>query len=130
MTIQRAIATPTVEINNEVMIVVANTLKYTEGFGETNVRSATAGGGSSTLVVSENAETRIRMLQFSVYPTKEQIDLIRQFKSNPGENGLAVLLSDNGFSKSINNAFITNDYEVNLGADTVIELELKGTPAK
>ncbi len=124
----QAIANPTVQINSVPIFVVPNSVTYTEGKGEQNVRVQSGGGGTVDPVISNNVETNKSMFKFSIYPTAENIEIARGWKSNPGLNAVAVT-GDNDFSRSINFATIVNDYEVNLGADTTIELEFQGAPA-
>jgi len=95
--------------------------------GEQNVRAQSAGGGAVDIVVSQNVETNLSKLNFSLYPTEENIAIARDLKSKPGENVFQVI--DGNFSRTITNATVINDYDVNLGADTTIDLEIMGSAA-
>jgi len=122
-----ALARPSIIINNTPIQVVPNTTVYTEGKGEQNVRTQSAGGGSVEIVVSENVETNISKVNFSIMPTPENIEAARGWKSNPGANAINIVSGE--FNRSITSATLTNDYEVNLGSDTTIDLEFMGAPA-
>lgn len=122
-----AIATPSIIINNTVAPVVPNSVTYTEGLGEQNVRSQSAGGGSVQMVYSDNAESKFSTVKFQMFPTPENINLIRTWKTNGNAN--AITITAPGFSRSISEAALINNYEVNLGADTQIDLEFAGRGA-
>jgi len=124
----QALTTPTVTANNITVAIIPNTFSYTEGFGEQTLRVQNAGGGSNQQVFANNAETNLSGFKFSMLNTAENIDIIRGWKSNGNANTFTVTDVD-GFARSFNNAALTIDYEVNLGADTTIDLEFMSDAA-
>lgn len=122
-----AISSPTVTINNDPIEIVPFTCMYTEGFGEYTQRVASAGGGSTNIVFSENIDMRKSKVNFEVYPTEEVLNIIRGVKNNKNQN--VVQITSGGLTKTIRRAAIINDYEVNLGADTTVSLEFEGISA-
>ena len=123
----KVIANPSVVINNAPTNIVPNTLVFTEGFGEQNVRTQSSGGGSVETVFSNNVETNMSKVNFSLFPTTENIELAREWKSNLDEN--AIQITSDEFNRSVNGAALINDFEVNLGSDTTIDLEFVGASA-
>ncbi len=123
---QVGLSLPTVTINNAAIKIVPNSFNFTEGFGTTNVRSQSAGAGQSEIVTTIDGETLISGFKLSLMPTKENIDLARSWKANAGAN--AATVTSNTFNRSFNNVSVVNDYDVNLGADTTIDLEFMGDP--
>lgn len=123
----RAISTPTIVVNNIVLPIVPNSAVYTEGQGEQNYRAQSAGGGSVQGVYSDNAESKFSTFKCSVFNTAENINFLRAIKANGNNN--AITITDTGFSRSITQAALTNNYEVNLGADTTVDIEFSGLPA-
>lgn len=121
------LARPTIVANNTPVQIVPNSVVYTEGKGEQSVRTQSAGGGLVELVISENVETNMSKLNFSLMPTEENIAIARSWKSNPGLNAFQVV--QGSFSRTIGDATVTNDYDVELGADTVISIEIMGAAA-
>lgn len=126
MAAQKTLVRCTLIGNNTPIYYVPDSIKFTEGKGGQNVRTQTAGGGLTQIVISENLETNYSTLEFALYPTEENIAIARQWKSNPGKN--AFQLIQDGFSRTMGDATIVNDYEVELGSDTVITLEIMGAP--
>lgn len=122
----KALANPTVVINNTSVPVVPNSVKFKEGLGEQNVRTQASGNNVQT-VFSDNAEGKMGMVGFSIYNTPENISLARTWKTNLNEN--AITLTGTNFSRTFTNMALTSDYEVNLGSDTVIDIEFIGDPA-
>ncbi len=118
-----ALVNPTILVNNLSTPVVTNSVSYTEGRGEQEVRVQSAGGGSVQSVLSNNVETNLSMVKLSMLPTAENIALVLSWKDNGNENVIAI--ADNGITRSFTNAVLINDYEVNLGSDTQIDVEFK-----
>lgn len=121
----KIISSATVTINNVTISIVANSLKYTEGKGEQSVRVASSGGGRVQLCYADNAETKFSKVMFDLLPTPANIDFLRNWKNNENNN-VVSFTSHDGFSRSVTQAALVNDYEVNLSADGVIPAEFHG----
>jgi len=127
----QALANPSVRINNVTISIVPNSFKTNLGLGETNVRSASAGGNSVESVHTSNAESKIGKMSFEVYNTPDNIKAISGWKSNIGSNAISSLedLGDDGvLSLSLTRASLMNDPDIELGADTTTSLEWEGDP--
>ena len=130
------IANPAVIINNIAIAIKPNSLGFTEGFGEQIQRAASAGGKSVVQVFADNIEDNFSEVKFSLDPTIPNIESARVWKSQPGLNGILVTgtvtdgSTSQNFRRVFNKASIMNNYEVNLGADTSIDLEWKSDPAQ
>lgn len=130
-----ALANPQVTVNNDVVEVVPNSVSYDEGLGEQIMRAASTGGGGVNQVYSRNIESNFSMVKFALYNSPENVDLIRTWKQNQNGNGITIsgTVTDSGvqttLTRTFNNAAILNNYEVNLGADTNIELEFTSDAA-
>lgn len=122
-----ALSTPTIVVNNTPTAIKANSFSYTEGFGERNVRVASAGGNAKETVVSENVETQMSLVKFTLLTTTENINFARQLANNKSAN--VIEASDDGFTRTFTQAIITNDYEVAAGVDGEFELEFKTVAA-
>lgn len=125
----RTLSNPAIRINDDLVEIVPNSLSYTGGEGEVNVRAASAGSGVSISVHSENAETQISMVKFSVYPKDDLDAKIRTWKDNIGIN-VIKMTEGGGRVVPVIRVFkamsLTNDVERNVSADGVVELEFKG----
>lgn len=122
-----AISTPSVIVNNLPTLIVPNSLKYTEGLGEQNMRTQSSGGGTVDIVYSDNAQSKMSKVTFDVINTSDNIALVRQWKTNLNQNAISII--GTGFSRNFSNMALTSNYEVTLGADTVIALEFMGNAA-
>lgn len=123
----KRLANPTLVMNNLATMVVPNSVKYREGTGEQTVTTQAAGNTIQT-VFADNAETKMSFLGFSLTNTPENIALVRGWKNLTNANA-ATLSGEGGFSRAFNNMAVTNDYDVNLGSDTTIDIEMMGDPA-
>ena len=124
--VYNTISTPTLTIDNTVMPIVPNSASYTEGGGEQTVRTQSAGGGSVAMVLSENVEESFSMLQCQVENTQANIEFLRQIKLSKTPHVVSISDSRTGFTRTMQQAILTLNYEVGLGADTNIPIEFKG----
>ncbi len=127
----QAFSNPTVRINDDTVSIVPNTVTSKGGTGETNVRSASAGGESAETVHTSNAETKIGEVMFSVYPTPAIEQQIKGWKANIGQNTISLVESfadGTNASETMRVASLINDPEKQKSSDGVIALEWKGNP--
>ena len=87
----QALSNPAVRINDITVSIVPNTFNPTLGRGEINTRAASAGGNSIEPVHSSDAETKISVWMFDVYPTPDIIKLISGLKDNIGTNTVSAV---------------------------------------
>ena len=127
-----ALADPSIVVNNEPVAVVPNSVKYTEGDGEQTMRAASTGGGGVQQVYSRNIETNFSKIMFSTFNDIDSIEDIRGWKKNSNQN-VVVLTGKTPDGKTLrrtfNQAALLNDYEVNLGSDTTIDVEFSSNAA-
>ncbi len=127
----QAFSNPAVRINDVTFSIVPNTVRSIGGDGETNVRTASAGGNSIETVHTVNAETKIGQMMFDIYPTAANEQEIRGWKNNVGFNTVSLVenFSDGtSASETLTTASLTNDPEKNKSSDGVISLEWSGNP--
>ena len=127
----RGLSNPQIEVNNENLAIVPNTLSYQAGEGDTNVRAASGGGESTQTVHTVDAESRISMVKFQVYVTSEIDALISEWKAQPGENVVSFSEASSAsttVTRTFNGMSLMNHPERNPTADGTIELEFAGDP--
>jgi hypothetical protein len=117
-----AISKPTIIVNNNPVAIIPNSFKFTEGEGETTVRTQSTGGGGVEIVISDNAEDKTSKFSVELMNTKKNIELARGWKKNPGVN-VVESNGQGGFNRIFNASSITNDYEVELSTDGKLSLE-------
>ena len=123
-----ALASPSVVVNGDSVSIKPNSFKYTEGRGERIVRPQSSGGGAVTNVISQNIETLRSKCSFTLISTSENVEKIKTWLDNIEANTIQV--SDRGnFTRGFQSAIITNDPDINLGADQDIEVEFESKPA-
>lgn len=117
-----------VVVNNVGVNIVPNSLSYTEGFGEQTILVQSSGNGRTTTVYSNDVETNLGMVKFSIRATVDNIALARQWKSNANRNAVALVgtVTDGSLTRNYSSCALVTDYEVNLSADGVIEVEFRG----
>ena len=123
------LSVPTVIINNETYKIVPNSFVYDGGEGEINVRSASAGGGNSASVHSQNAETQIGKCKFDIFLLPGVDADIAEWKENIGANNVkAIQRSESGDSVTLSwdNMSLVNPVERQASSDGVTSLEFEG----
>lgn len=119
---------PTIIVNNEPVLCLPNTCTYTEGFGESQKRVVAAGNTRKT-VYSENLETALSKVNFTMANTDESLKLARAWKANKDNNLIEIIDNDTGFTRTFPKAAITNDIENNLSFDGNIPTEWSTDPS-
>lgn len=121
----------TILVNNVVVAIVPNSLTFTEGLGEQNLRAASAGGGETEQVYADNVEMKYSTVKFDIMPTIENISSARSWKKNKNANLIQVAgqTTDGRLSRTFANAMLMTDYEVPLSSDGNISLEWRAKPA-
>ena len=129
-TVQFAVTTPKVTVNNQTIAVKPNSVWFDEGLGEQKVDVQSAGGNAVQQVIKQDASTLKSMCGFKLENTEQNIEFARQWKLNPGANALTITSSiSSSFSRSFTDLTLTNNYKVELGADTEIVIEFTGEQA-
>lgn len=120
-----------VSVNNEIISIKANSLAFTEGFGEQEISGAPAGGNQVEQIYGDDVETHVSMVKFDLPSTTANIERARAWKANKNDNlvQIAGKTKDGTFTRSFTEAAIVNDYEIGLGSDQVISLEFKSNAA-
>ena len=68
--------------NNEAVGVMPNSVAFTEGRGEQDVKAVSVGEGKTETIYSNNVETAVSMLKAQFPTTPENISLILSWKEN------------------------------------------------
>ena len=128
-----AISVPAIQVNNDTVGLVPNSYKRTGGYGETTVRAASSGGGNAVAVHTKNAETMFSKVMFQIYVTTDNIRLVDEWKDNGSGNTISASqrdVSSKDFAESFKNMSMTNDPEIPMTADGVIDIEMAGDQIK
>lgn len=122
----RTLSNPSVQVNDETISIVPNSLSYKKGQGDKSVKAQSAGGNAIEVVMTENAETKISMTKFKLYNTKANFDLVNSWVTNI--SGSTIRLSEGDLIESFRNMIVTTEPERMIGADGELEIEFMGQP--
>lgn len=117
--------------NDEAVGIMPNSLVYTEGSGEQEIRAMSIGDGKVEQVFSRNLESNFSTLKFELPTTVDNVKLARKWKDNGNQNVFQIVSStaDGEVTKTFTQAAVTNDYEVPFGTETSIAIEVKANAA-
>lgn len=120
----------TLIINDVQVSYTGESLKITDGLGESSIRNQTAGAGQTDPVYSENLDSKTASVMFSFANTAANDKLKRAWKLAKNGNVIEVVgPPGSGYSKTITEAALVNDPEANFAQDGDIDLEFKGKQA-
>jgi len=123
------ISDPSIIINNEAINVVPNSVTYDDGLGEQTVMVQSAGNGKTSTVYSNNVETNVGAVKFSMRSTVQNANFARALKSNLNRNVIVVSgITPDGKSltRTMTESAYTNKLETPLSQDGVIAIEMMG----
>lgn len=125
------LANATFMVNDQIVGIVPNSLVFTEGQGEQDIKAASLGGGRVEQVYSENIETNFSMVNVELYATKDSIEDSKTWKSNANQNVVQIFgrTPEGVVSRTFTQAALLTDPAKALGTDTTIPLEFKANPA-
>lgn len=122
----RTLSNPSVEVNDSAIAIVPNSLSFKKGQGDKSVKAQSAGGDAIETVITENAETKVSMVKFKLFNTKENFDLANGWIDNI--DGNTIRLSEGEMTESFRGMVVTTEPERSVGADGELELEFMGSP--
>lgn len=121
------ISNPVVKWNGQTLSVGANSVSYKLGKGDKVTRPFSAGGDAIEVVTTDNVETKISMLKFSLANTANAASIAQEMSNNLAENEFEV--SEGDLIVTFTGMVLTTEPEVPLSQDGVIELDFSGLPA-
>lgn len=126
--IQPTLSNPVVEIDDEPIVIVPNSLAFKKGYGDNTVKIQSAGGGSVVAAVSEDASTKKSMVKFKILSTSENFDLLEYWLERRNI-GVTIDISEGEFAEGFEQMVLISEPDRELGADTEIEVTFEGQPA-
>jgi hypothetical protein len=122
-----ALSVPTVLLNNIPIVIVPNSFEFEPGYGEVNVRGGSTGGGTSTSIHTENAESKIGKCKFKAFVTDETRGVVSLAKTLTAANVVSAIQADQT-PIVLNGASMTNNPVFAANADGSTDLEFSGDP--
>ena len=122
------IAEGALEVNNEIVAYLSNSLVFNRGGGEVNIVAQSVGGGGIETVITTDAETRLGMVKFSMRSTSKSDQLLSDWQNKIGLNVVRISDRFTGTSFVLAGAAVVNNPDLETGADGAVEVEFKGTP--
>lgn len=126
---ERALATPSVIVNNDIVAILPNSLVIKTGKGNKMVRPQSAGGDSVSNVITEDAETKKSMVKFSMYNTKTATDLLADWQSSTDGVSIQVSERKSSYQANFRRMHVIEDPEIALSADGNLEINFEGQPS-
>ena len=115
-------------VNDQVIPIVANSLKFSEGKGEQTVRVASLGGDAVEQVYAQDLESAFGKVMFEMHTTIDNVNSQRQWQSNQNRNvvALAAGTDDGNFNRVYTQCAMVNDPEIEIGNEGMISVEFSG----
>ncbi|MCK5602302.1 hypothetical protein KAR91_10545 [Candidatus Pacearchaeota archaeon] len=116
---------PSIQINNDNVMVKPNTAWYDDGLGEDSYMPV-ANGNNTEIIISKNLETKIGRMGFALASTAANAALFRTIKLQPGANVVKMTDPDSDFSRTLTSCGIPANVEIQIQNAGVLELEFHG----
>ena len=124
---ERTLSNPTVEVNDDVIAIIPNSLSYKPGLGEKSAKAQSAGGNAISVVVTENAETKIGMVKFKLFNTAANLERVKDWNVLYEST---IRLYEEDITESFRDMVMITEPERAVGADGELEVEFKGAPSQ
>lgn len=117
-------------INNQQIAYTPDSLEWSDGFGEYNIRNAVVGGGQTEQIFSQDLATKIGKVKFSMPSTAENEQLKRDWKVNNNNNVVELIgAPGTNLAKVFTSAAVGPDPTTSAATDGNIEIEFMSNPA-
>ena len=119
------ITDPKVISDEGTVLIVPNTVSFTEGLGTRTVSVQSAGAGALEGVIADDVSTHIATIKFSMENTVANIATAKKWRTKEGAIALTLIgkTPDGSLKRTFQGATMTNDPEIALTADGNIECE-------
>jgi hypothetical protein len=118
-------------VNDEPIVTIPNTISFTEGLGEQDMRAGSVGNGKVEAIYSNDITTKFSMIKADIPSTVDNIALARKWKLNKNNNVVQIISQsiEGNVTRTFSRAALTSNYEVMISTDGAISLEFKSLPA-
>lgn len=123
---ERALSNPQVSVNDEIIAIVPNSLSYKPGIGDKDAKAQSSGGNAVSIVITENAETKVSMVKFKMYNTKSNLQRVKDWCALYSNT---IEIAELDLTESFSDMVVTTEPERAVGADGELEIEFKGQPS-
>lgn len=115
-------------VNDEVVVIESNTLAFLEGQGEQTLRAGSVGGGETEPIYANDLSTKFGCIKWQMPTTPENVALALDWKTGQNTNTVQIAGStpEGDVTRTMTQAALLTDYEVNIGAEGTIDIEFKG----
>lgn len=118
---------PTIMVNGNAVSYVPNSFTYKDGYGSRTTRTETTGAGNVSQVITEDVETQVGYVKFTLNSTTENIADYDTWLQNIDAN--AIELSAPGLNKSFSRMTILEEVEKPGGQDATFDVVFEGSKA-
>ena len=127
----KTLSNPTVEVSDDTITIIPNSLSYKEGQGDRNVKAESGGGNSIEAIVTINAETKLSMCKFKMSNTSTHLDQVKEWgTASDDDGGVTISLSEGDIQVAFREMILTVEPERAIGADGELEVEFVGPPVE
>ena len=123
---EQTLSNPTIEVNDVIIAIIPNSCSFKSGTGDKKVKPQSSGGDAISVVITEDAETKMSMVKFKLYNTTTNLQVKKDWSVL---NGSTIGLSEGDFSESFTDMVIITEPEIAVGADGELEVEWNGAPS-
>ncbi len=119
-------------VNGDQTAYEADSLEFTGGKGEFNIRNAVVGGGQTEQIFSEDIKTKYSVVKVSLPTTIANVAKTKTWKNNLNGNVIEIIgnIAGEAFSEIFTQAAITNDPTNKLATEGSIEIEWRTNPSQ
>jgi hypothetical protein len=122
------ITNPQININDELIPYVPDTLSLIKNTAKTNVKTLTVGGTSAYTVHSKDVSDSTSKVEFSVKVTKRIIELVDDWINNLGTNVIEVSSSDGVLALAFTGCSLLDSANLDFGANKDVKITFLGDP--
>lgn len=123
-----SLTNPTVLVNGSPVAYVPNSFEFSDGYGDRNIRTQTTGDGNVEQIITEDVETQMGRVKFTLLSTTENIAAVTQWMQNIDANAIELSAKPD-FSRQYARMTIVSEPVKPGGQDANFDVEFQGSKA-
>lgn len=123
-----SLVNPAILINGSPVAYVPNSFEFSDGYGDRNIRTQTTGAGNVEQVITEDVETQMGRVKFTLLSTTENIAAVTQWQQNLDANAIELSAAPS-FTRQYAKMTIVSEPAKPGGQDASFDVEFQGSKA-
>lgn len=123
-----SLTNPAILINGSPVAYVPNSLEFSDGYGDRSIRTQTTGDGNVEQIITQDVESQIGRVKFTLLSTTDNIKRVTQWEQNIDANAIELSAAPD-FTRQYAKMVVMSEPSKTAGQDANFDVEFQGSKA-